>query len=103
MGVAGESIVSIEVIEGVGNGLGDRVGVMGKGVGVAEFSIMVVEGVGKGLGGGVGELGRGMGVVGALFRLLLGLQSFLSWPCCLARLTAGVLIGSGEWGLASCW
>lgn len=102
MGVAE---VSIRVVEGVGKGVGGGMGVVGKGMGVAGDSIEVVEGVGRGLGDGVGVVGKGMGVgVGASFRLLLGLRSFLLWPCWLAKLSVGVLIGDREWGLVGgCW
>ena len=101
VGVAG---VSIKVVEGVGKGVSGGMGVVGKGMGVAGVSIEVVEGVGKGVGDGVGVVGKGMGIgAGASFRLLLGLRSFLLWPCCLLGPSVGVLMGSREWGLEGGW
>lgn len=79
VGTAGFSIC---VVEGVGRGVGDRVGVVGKGIGV----------VGKGLGKGWVE-GWGVGFSGGLIRLFLGLRKFLVWPCCLAGLGVGLVVG----------
>lgn len=94
-------------VEGVGKGVGVSVGV---GVGVAGFLIWV-EGVGKGVDVGVVSVGFGVGIgvgevwgvgvwargcvvgVVAFFRLLLGLQRFLLWPCCLAGLSVGIVVG----------
>ena len=84
VGVVVAAGFSIWVVEGVGRVVGDGVGV-------------VVTGVGRvGVGIGVGWVeGWGVGLGGGLFRLLLGSRSFLVWPCCLAGLGVGVVMGVG--------
>lgn len=81
--------------------MGDRVGGLVRCSGWTGASIWLVEGVGRGVGDNVGVMDEGVGGLGegvswaeGLFRLLFGFRSFLVWPCRLTGL--GVGVGEGE-------